>query len=259
MVRRSDPELVCVAVVRTGRAVLAQAGRDAVLRAHDVVLYDSSRPFVLRLGAAGGEPVTLLRAHMPRALLGRAGDMVEPLLARPLPGGSGFAGMIVHLLGDLADDRSTYRPADTHRLSDIATDLLNALVAHHLDRETAPGDDSRAGALLLSVEAFVRQHLHDPDLSPGAIAGAHHLSVGYLHRLFSVRGTTLTAWIRSLRLKHAGRDLRDPSLRDVTVHQIAARWGFRDHSTFTRSFRAAYGMSPRDYRHSAPAREAAGS
>ncbi|MFQ6148038.1 helix-turn-helix domain-containing protein [Streptomyces seoulensis] len=257
MVRQSDPELVCVAVATSGSAVMTQAGRDAVLRANDVVLYDSSRPFVFRLGAAGEAPVTLLRAQIPRALLA-AGDMVKPLLARPLPGGSGFAGMIVHLLGSLADDRSAYRPGDLHRLSEIATDLLNALVAHHLDTEVVPGDESRAGALLLSIEAFVRQHLHDPDLSPGVIAGAHHLSVGYLHRLFGARDTTLTAWIRGLRLKHAGRDLRDPSLRDVAVHQIAARWGFKDHSTFTRSFRTAYGVSPRDYRHSVLGRGTAG-
>ncbi|MGW1228568.1 helix-turn-helix transcriptional regulator [Streptomyces sp. NPDC002530] len=89
-------------------------------------------------------------------------------------------------------------------------------------------------------------------MSPRVVAGAHHLSVGHLHRLFHTRGTTLAAWIRGLRLTYAGRDLRDPALREVTVHQIATRRGFKDHSTFTRSFRTAYGMSPRDYRHVPP-------
>ncbi|WP_410468669.1 helix-turn-helix domain-containing protein [Streptomyces albidoflavus] len=29
---------------------------------------------------------------------------------------------------------------------------------------------------------------------------------------------------------------------------MAARRGFHDHSTFTRAFRGAYGMTPREYR-----------
>ncbi|MEU5821371.1 helix-turn-helix domain-containing protein [Streptomyces sp. NPDC047803] len=252
MVRQGDPELVCVALAASGSVLMSQAGRDALLGPGDIAFYDSSRPFEIRFGARGGEGATLIRAHVPRALLSGSGDFVEPLLARPLPGRDGFAGMFVHLMNGLAGDARAYRPGDRHRLAEVAADLLTALVAHHLDAEPVPGDagdDSRRPALLLSVEAFVRRNLNDPELSPRTIASAHHLSVGHLHRLFSARGTTLTAWIRGLRLKHAGRDLRNPELRDVTVHQIAVRWGFRDHSTFTRSFRAAYGMSPRDYRH----------
>ncbi|GHH86499.1 hypothetical protein GCM10018793_58630 [Streptomyces sulfonofaciens] len=35
-------------------------------------------------------------------------------------------------------------------------------------------------------------------------------------------------------------------------HRIAARWDFGEHATPTRSFTAAYGMPPREYRHRAP-------
>ena len=34
----------------------------------------------------------------------------------------------------------------------------------------------------------------------------------------------------------------------VTISEIAFRWGFRDHSTFTRAFHRAYGMSPTEWR-----------
>ncbi|MGQ4489167.1 helix-turn-helix domain-containing protein [Streptomyces sp. SAS_281] len=249
LVRQADPELVCVVLAASGRTVLGQAGREAVLEANSLAFYESSRPFEIGVGAPGGEPATLIRAHIPRALLGPSADLVEPLLARPLPGHGGFAGMFVHLMSSLADESRAYRPGDRVRLAEIAGDLLTALVDHHADAAPVHEDDSRQGALLLSIEEFVQRHLTDPDLSPRTIAGAHHLSVGHLHRLFSARGTTLTAWIRGMRLKRAGRDLRDPALSGVTVHQIAVRWGFRDHSTFTRSFRTVYGMSPRDYRH----------
>lgn len=252
MVRQADPELLCVVVASTGKLVMGQAGREAVLGATDIALYDSSRPFDLQLGA-GGEPATVVRAHLPKALLGQPADRVERLLARPLPGHGGFAGLLVHFLGSLTGTAGGYRPDDVARLSGVAADLLTSFVAHHLDAEPDVHEDSRRRALLLSVEAFVRRHLHDPDLTPRAVAAAHHLSVGYLHRLFGARDTTVAAWIRGLRLERAAHDLRDPALLDVPVHRIAARWGFRDHSTFTRAFRTAYGVSPRDFRGSSAA------
>lgn len=76
--------------------------------------------------------------------------------------------------------------------------------------------------------------------------------MGQLHRLFGDRETTVAAWIRRLRLERAGRDLHDEAQRDVPVHRIAVRWGFKGHSTFTRAFRAAYDMSSMDYRRGEP-------
>jgi AraC-like DNA-binding protein len=74
--------------------------------------------------------------------------------------------------------------------------------------------------------------------------------VSYLHRLFRQRngGRTVAAWIREQRLERARRDLADPDQRATAVHAIAARWGFRHAADFSRAFRRAYGMPPRDYR-----------
>ena len=71
----------------------------------------------------------------------------------------------------------------------------------------------------------------------------------YLHRLFQHDGITVAAWIREQRLERARRDLADPALRAVPVHQIAARWGFSHAAVFSRAFRAGYGVAPNDYRH----------
>jgi AraC-like DNA-binding protein len=125
------------------------------------------------------------------------------------------------------------------------------VVAHHLDAEAAVPDDTHHRALLLRIDAFVHKQLHDTSLSPSTIASAHHISVGHLHRLFRSRGVTVAGWIRRQRLEGARRDLADPALRDTPVHRIAARWGFKDHSSFTRAFRAAFGTAPTDYRHDA--------
>ncbi|GAA2788117.1 hypothetical protein GCM10010470_23340 [Saccharopolyspora taberi] len=65
----------------------------------------------------------------------------------------------------------------------------------------------------------------------------------------------MRCWIRQRRLERCRRDLTNPHLRQRPVHAIAARWGFTDPAHFSRIFRAAYGLSPSDYRHNAFSRE----
>jgi hypothetical protein len=59
---------------------------------------------------------------------------------------------------------------------------------------------------------------------------------------------TVAAWIRSRRLDRCRRDLADPGLWARPVSAIGARWGFPDGAHFSRVFRAAYGIPPREYR-----------
>lgn len=105
----------------------------------------------------------------------------------------------------------------------------------------------------------MQEHLGDPELSPGAVAEAHRISVRSLHRLFQGQGCTVTAWIRAQRPAHVRRDLADPALTSRTIQSLADRWGFPRPADFTRTFRAAYGVSPQEYRNAAlPGRLRAG-
>ncbi|MFV2171690.1 helix-turn-helix transcriptional regulator [Actinomadura sp. LOL_016] len=74
------------------------------------------------------------------------------------------------------------------------------------------------------------------------------MSLSYLHRVFQADGTTVAGWIRRRRLERARRDLADPALHDLPVGRIAARWGFTHPAVFTRAFRAAYDVTPSEYR-----------
>jgi AraC-like DNA-binding protein len=143
------------------------------------------------------------------------------------------------------------------RLALTLSDLVSALFAHTLEAGDTLETESRGRTLLLRVRAFVHEHLHEPELTPGAIAAAHHISVGYLHRLFQEDGVTVAAWIREQRLERARRDLADPALSAVPIRLIAERWGFSHPAAFSRAFRTAHGTAPRDYRHRCRAPEGA--
>jgi AraC-like DNA-binding protein len=98
------------------------------------------------------------------------------------------------------------------------------------------------------VLAYIAAHLADPRLRPATIAAAHFLSVRALHKLFERHHLTVAAHIRRLRLQRCRERLADPADRGRAVSLIAAEWGFRDASTFSRQFRREFGVSPRELR-----------
>lgn len=242
LIREGDPEYYSFVMPLRGRMAVAQAERQAELGAADMALYTSSHPLRVRLAPE----TTLLRAHLPRTYLPLPGRRLDDLVAIPLPSRSGVGAMLSAFLTQLTGEAAAYSQADIMRLSSVAVDLMTAVLAHHLDAD-AP-ENVRQTVLLPQIKTFIQRNLGDPELSPGSIAAAHHISVSYLHRLFQEHEMTVAAWIRRQRLDRAGRDLADAALRDVSIHRIAARWGFTDHATFTRAFSAAHGVPPREYR-----------
>ncbi len=230
-----------------GSAVLIQDGREATLTPGDFALYDTDRPYTL--GFACEHRMLIL--VFPRDLLGMPGEHVARLTATRLPGAQpGLAGLLPPFLTQVADVMDQVGGRAAVRLSGNVLDLLTTVLAERLDRPDA-GADSAHRALMLQITAFIEEHLGSPDLSPQLIAAAHHISLRQLHKLFYGSGTTVGGWIRQRRLERCGRDLRDPALAERPVAAIGARWGYPDPAHFSRLFKSAYGVGPRDYRYHA--------
>ncbi|MEV7010079.1 helix-turn-helix domain-containing protein [Streptosporangium sp. NPDC051022] len=130
--------------------------------------------------------------------------------------------------------------ATVERLRDVVQDTVTGIVS----ASAGPRD-----GLLPRIRAYIDDHLGDPDLSPEAIAAAHHISTRYLYKLFARQGTSVARWVRQRRLERCRRDLSDPRLGGRAVGEVGAHWGFSDSSYFSRVFRETYGCSPRAYRH----------
>ncbi|MEE1770360.1 helix-turn-helix transcriptional regulator [Streptomyces sp. JV185] len=80
------------------------------------------------------------------------------------------------------------------------------------------------------------------------MAGHHHLSLRSLHALFRDEPEGVAGTIRRRRLEGCRADLARTDLRRQPIQTIAARWGFTSAAAFSRTFRTAYGTTPRDYR-----------
>lgn len=250
LIRRSDPELYQLALPTSGRSAIAQQDRESALRPADFTLLDTSRPHEASHSPVAGEPglassVTVL---IPHALLPVPADKVGRLLAARLPSGAGMGALLAGFLLQIARHPEQYQASDAAFLGSTALSLIAATVAQQLDVQRSLPAQVQRDALRARVEAFVDAHLGDPDLDPGAIAAAHHISLRTLHRLFQDGRTSVAELIRGRRLERCRQDLTNPLLRGTPIHAIAARWGFRDKAHFSKLFSATFGRSPQAYR-----------
>ncbi|EMF57761.1 MULTISPECIES: AraC family transcriptional regulator [Streptomyces] len=251
MVRRSDPELYHLTLLLDGGLALDHADRCDTFGPRDLHLADSSRPYDIRSADGGGTGVIKgVGVDFPKARFPLPPHQVRELLGRGLSGREGMGALLADFLIGLERQADSLQPSDAPRLGTVVLDLLSAWFAHALEAEAALSPETRLHALMRRIQAFIRQNLHDPELTPPVIAAAHHISLSYLHRVFQQQtgGETVAAWIRARRLEGAGRDLADPSLRATPIHVIAARWGMPRASDFTRAFRTAHGIAPSEFR-----------
>ncbi|MPY62157.1 AraC-like ligand-binding domain-containing protein [Streptomyces spongiae] len=247
-IKQSDPEVYHLSLLLGGTATMTWDDRQAVYGPSDFLINDSSRPVEIR---AGQESIRTIGVEIPKARLSLSPAKVDQIVGRrlaPLSGQEGIGALLAQFLTRLSADTGSYQVADGPRLATVVVDLASALFAHVLDAEEALCPEARRRALVLRIQAFIRQNLHDPGLTPRTVAAAHHISPSYLHRVFRDENDTVTAYLRRERLERTRRDLADPALRAVPVHRIAARWGFSHPAAFSRAFRTAYGYPPSHHR-----------
>ncbi|WP_251008551.1 helix-turn-helix domain-containing protein [Curtobacterium sp. ISL-83] len=125
--------------------------------------------------------------------------------------------------------------------------LTRALLAS-TDREDPRARDAVHDTQYDTLLAYVRQHIRDPSLDARRIARDNHVSIRQLYKIWARSDLNLHEWILRERLDHARAELAAPASVNVTIEVVARRWGFSDPSHFSRRFRAAYGVSPREWR-----------
>lgn len=246
-IARENPGHIKVGVQLGGSGVITQDGRDAVLRAGDFAVYDTTRPYALRFD----EPFRMFVLMFPIEALHVDRGVLRAHTATRFGGGATAAGVeglasgFLCALGDAVDRKIL---ADRLSISDAAFDLLVAALTERADADGEGAASAQRRVLSTRVDAFIAAHLGDPHLSVPDIARAHHISVRALQKLFEGRGETVSGWIRQRRLEQTRRDLANAALVDRSIAAIGASWGFTDAAAFSRAFKNAYGLTPREYR-----------
>ena len=242
-VARSREAIFMLCLQLDGVSINRQQGRESVLRYGDFHLLDSSRPYEVSFQQSN----RMLVLSIPHPDLARRMPNPESLVAIPMSGRNGVAGLLSSLLCNFWQQRRTGDETFlSPRFSEAILDLIASAYAGI--NAAIPAGSSIAIARREQIRGHIETHLHDPTLTPGSVAAAVHLSPRRLHQLFEADGETVGAYILRRRLEECARAMADASQRSRTVTEIAFLHGFNNASHFGRVFRERYQSTPSDYR-----------
>ncbi|MGH9043253.1 MAG: helix-turn-helix domain-containing protein [Acidimicrobiales bacterium] len=225
-----------------GDCLVIQDEREARVKTGDLVLYETDRPYQI----AFDDVCELLVIMFPRRDLRLPPDLMNRVIASSFSGKTGVGAIVSAALSSFSSNLGEISEAQASPLADNLIDLFTTLFAEWLGG--CVSGSSSAQMLLLATKAFIAANLGDPNLTPNRVAQGVSISTGYLHKLFRLEGTSVSRYIRERRLERCRHDLSDPADRFVPVSAVGARWGLVDPAHFSRLFKAAYGLAPREFR-----------
>ncbi|WP_399882485.1 helix-turn-helix domain-containing protein [Streptomyces sp. BBFR51] len=243
LARVDEEPAVFLGLQMTGTSLVVQNGRECVLKPGELAVYQSISPYTLLFD----EGVDHHFLRFPRAALALPDHLLRDTSTVTLGPDNPLVGLAFTYFSQLAVSDRLHQAAHADTVVEPSVELLRAvLTTQHGNAglATAPLE----ATLSLRVKQYIREHLADPDLSAARIAAAHDISVRHLYAVLSRSGISLGDWIRTRRLAECRRELAGPNGRLRTIAAIGRRWGFVDATHFSKTFKRAYGISPRDWR-----------
>ena len=154
----------------------------------------------------------------------------------------------VIMLSDVEGERDTFirmanifTSAEGFYLAELSAMLKFTLlkIAEHSDENALPS------SMVENLDGYIRDNIHDEisNTELGAIFGYHPFYISKV--LKDKKGITLHQYVIAYRIKYATSLLK---YTDRTVADIADETGFTDASYFTKTFKAQFGMTPKEYR-----------
>jgi AraC family transcriptional regulator, positive regulator of tynA and feaB len=236
-VRRDGVDHHLIVYQVAGQSALTQNDQSVQLAAGDVALVDAARPVTYFTDYGSAQWLAL---RLPR-------QSVLSHLGFELQGGIGRHGARAgRLLFDLIRDSDkgdgpTSSRADSY-LQLAVYDLVGALFAP----SDWPPVSRRTDKLFARIRRIIKERFADSDFGPVEVAAEAGVSLRYVQKLCTERGTTCSEFIYSLRLDHAALLVRRRALLGASqpLSDIAYACGFRDYTHFARKFRQRFGCAP---------------
>jgi AraC family transcriptional regulator, positive regulator of tynA and feaB len=234
-VRLDDVEFYHAVFQVAGVSTVLQNGQETTLEVGDVVLVDSTRPVTY----VNEEYSQWLSLQLPRRSLiahcgleSRGGSVGRRTRAERL---------LFQLVLEEFRDQSAAAPESVF-MQLALYDLIGEVFTPSASKTVSPYTDKQFERLRM----IIRDRFVDPELRPREVAAEAGISLRYLQKLFTQRGSTCSGLIDSLRLDHAAHLLRRRGLADTRqpISEIALASGFNDYSYFSQKFRRRFGHAP---------------
>jgi AraC-like DNA-binding protein len=242
-IARSDSDDLLLLLNLSGKGHHTQGGRQGDNEKGSFLLLDCRQPYT----TIYPERVHSVTFKIPRqGLEARLGNLAE-LTARPIAPRGAVSGLASGFLSMLPSRIDTLDATAGSRLAEQALDLIALAVAEEAGQSGAMLSSVRK-TTLFRLKTVIETHLCEPHLRPTVVAAEAGISVRYANALLSHEGFSIERYILHRRLERCRRALEDPTQSHRQIGEIAFSWGFSDLSHFGRRFRAAYGLSPGEWR-----------
>lgn len=242
-VRQDRATGVFISLVLKGTYSITQDGREAQLGPGDFTCLDGTRPY----SGSVSDDYEQFILHMPRdAWVSRIGP-TEQVTARTVRIKTEMGALASNFLRQVVPYIGTVDSVTADRLAELSLALVTTALGN-LILQQEPCQSTARITLLYRAKTFIEQNLRDTDLNPEKVAQALRITERYLRYLFHEESSTVSDWIWNRRLKKSRQDLSDPLLVRKSVSQIAFDCGFSDLSHFGRRFKAAFSLTPSEFR-----------
>jgi AraC family transcriptional regulator, positive regulator of tynA and feaB len=236
---RDEPHFLLHMQLR-GSSANSQSGREAILQPGDATICDTARPWTL----AFERNAKFLVCRLPASKMRERIAGVEDLPCIYLKGSAGGLPVLSAFLQTLLLHAGQDENTDWLDATDtIIMDLVAMSCRSSLGSDTARRSPSARYQRVLHI---VEQNLSRPNLDVHWVAAEFGLGARSIQKMFAAHGTTMGAHVLRLRLRYAATRLAESSNSSIT--EIALDAGFSDLTYFGRTFRNAFGISPREYR-----------
>ena len=191
------------------------------------------------------EGFTNLYLSMPRerAMAALGGEPAAGHGMRALPD-TGLSRVLRSHLSATTREMRGLSPSQHGHLLDSTASLATAYLDQVGSESAGPGGADDAD-ILIAVQRTMEKILHDPDVTAETLARMTGQSRSRLYRCFDGQDLGVRETLTRLRMEKAGSLL---ALTSMPIGDIALHCGYGDFAAFSRAFRRAYDMTPRDYR-----------
>lgn len=225
------------------RMAFEQNGRTGVVLPGNVFLLNSAEGYRIDVPDQSENVTLKISSSALRSRVNKIDDIC---------GTKNFANpFLVPVVAQMGVQLLKFDGGDSMKLEQALTDLICLMIETHSESDLMMRDrQSLVSVMYDRLISYARAHFRDTSLSPTSVAGAHRISVGYLHRVFHRHGTTFGDVVMEIRLMEACRLLQHAktSNRSINLGEIGYSCGFVSQAHFSSRFKQHFGVSPRDFK-----------
>lgn len=240
---RSENDALKLVVPLSGEIWVSQDKKETRVRAGQFYLLDPARPYQETIT----EDLTFIWMHIPRASVTSRIGRIEAVTAMAFGNETPYARLTTEYILSLSNVWDDITGVAAEHANSAAIDLCTMAIWERTNQVRTHSTEHRT-AQFQRAKTFIDHGLADQALTLDAVAAALGVSTRYVRALLSEGGLTYRQYVLEQRLARCAHDLADPRMANRTVTDIAYAWAFFDGAHFSRAFKAAYGVSPREYR-----------